>query len=188
MTTMRETAINKPLSGLELRALIERDFVDRLLPNEGSLSAHIAYGRVAYEIRLVMHTGNPLMPRTEISVESQPVGVNALAELKNDKGEVVRPARPELAAIERPVRGSSGITIGGTKLTRAINSPNAERVREGLPVPIEVRQQDGTKTIEKIVYPPEPGAGDGDMRVEDATEEARTAWNGLPSTDSQAAR
>jgi hypothetical protein len=177
MTTLKETAINKPLTGLELSTIIERDFRERLLPNEGSLSAHIAYGRCAYEIVLRLHTANPMMPVTEINVRSRAAGVNEIDERRDADGNVTREARPELAALEAaPLTDATNDSVGGTTLTRKITSPNAERVREGLPVPVEVRQQDGTKTVEQVVYPKQPGAGDGDVKVEDSTNEAKAAW------------
>ena len=157
MTTLRETAINKPLTGLELAEIIRRD-MERVIVGEGSLSAHIAYGRVGYEIILRIHTGNPYMPVTENSVRSRG---NA------DTPEVEAPP-----LVDAPADAS----IGGTTLTRTITSPNAERVREGLPVPVEVRQQDGTKTVENVVYPKAKDAGDGDVTVVDSTNEAKAAW------------
>jgi len=177
MTTLKETAINKPLTGTELGILIERDFRERLLPNEGSLSAHIAYGRCAYEIVLRLHTANPMMPVTEINVRSRAMGVNEIDELRDKDGAVIREAQPELAALEAaPLTDATNDSVGGTTLRRNVTSPNAERVREGLPVPVEVRQQDGTKTVENVVYPKQLGAGDGDVTVADSTNEAKTAW------------
>ena len=157
MTTLRETAINKPLTGLELGEIIRRD-MERVIQGEGSLSAHIAYGRVGYEIILRIHTGNPYMPVTENSVRSRP--------------DVATPEVEAPPLVDAPADAS----IGGTTLTRNITSPNAERVREGLPVPVEVRQQDGTKTVENVVYPKAKDAGDGDVTVVDSTNEAKAAW------------
>jgi hypothetical protein len=165
MTTLRETAINKPLTGLELSELIRRD-MERVITGEGSLSAHIAYGRCAYEIVLRIHTANSMMPLTENSIRSRAASTTELE------------AQPELAALEAPPLADAppDASIGGTTLTRRVTSPNAERVREGLPVPVEVRQQDGTKTVENVVYPKAADAGDGEVTVADSTNEAKTAW------------
>ena len=155
MPTMRETAINKPLSGLELRDLIRAD-CERLLANEGSLSAHIAYGRVGYQLILRLQTGNPMMPATEIEIKSKP--------------------RVDIPALEPVPLGGEGVTTGGTTVQRTVTSPNAERVREGLPVPIEVRQQDGTKTVERVVYPKPADMGDGNVAIVDSTADAKQTF------------
>jgi hypothetical protein len=157
MTTMRETAINKPLGGAELRELLRADF-ERLLAGEGALSNHIAYGRVGWQIILRLHTANPLSPVAEI--QSRPSG--------GTPG--VEPA---------PLRNLSPDdedAIGGTTLQRTITSPNAERVREGLPVPVETRQQDGTRQVEKIVYPRPKDMGDGEVTIVDSTADAKAAF------------
>jgi len=157
MTTLRETAINKPLTGLELSEIIRRD-MERVISGEGSLSAHIAYGRCAYEIVLRIHTANPMYPIAENSIRS--------------RSDVATPAVEAPPLVDAPDDAS----IGGTTLRRDITSPNVERVREGLPVPVEVRQQDGTKTVENVIYPKQADAGDGDVTVTDSTNEAKSAW------------
>jgi hypothetical protein len=180
MTTLRETAINKPLSGLELKQIIERDFATRLLPNEGSLSNHIAYGRVAYQIVLRLFTANPMMPATEISISSAAPSISQVIGVRDDSGGYIIEPHPELTAIEPPplrdVRDSDEPSIGGTTLQRTVTSPNSERVREGLPVPVEVRQQDGTKTVERILYPRVTGMGDSDVTIADSTADAKAAF------------
>jgi hypothetical protein len=167
MTTMRETAINRPLTGLECRELLRRDF-EKLLANEGSLSNHIAYARVGWQIILRLHTANPMMPGTEIEIKSRSASTQERAE------------SPALAAIETPplrdLVDADEASIGGMTLQRSIQSPNVERVREGLPIPVEVRQQDGTKTVEEIVYPKQPDAGDGEVTIADTTGDARAAF------------
>ena len=180
MPTLRETAINKPLTGAELRELLRRDF-DRLLANEGSLSNHIAYGRVGYELILRLHTANPLIPIAESQMKSRSPSVTELEGTKNSAGVEIAEPRPELAAVETPPLRNLGAedesSIGGTTLQRTITSPNAERIREGLPVPVEVRQQDGTKTIERIVYPRSKDMDpDGAVHIADSTADAKSAF------------
>jgi len=164
MPTMRETAINRPLTGTEMRELLRRDF-ERLLANEGSLSNHIAYGRVAWQIVLRLHTANPVMPLAESHIES-------------------RGSDPTTPNVETPpldgTTDADSPSIGGTTLQRTVTRPNYERVREGLPVPVEVRQQDGTKTVEQVVYPKPPDHGEGDVHVTDTTADAKAAF-GKPS-------
>jgi len=167
MPTARETVPNRALSGAELKRILADDF-ERLLANEGLLSDHIAFGRVGYDLRLDLHLDNPYHPESSISLKSRPVAGNLVA------------ASPELAAVESaPLADPSPeATVASRRRSRRITSPNAERVRVGLPVPVEVKQQDGTVTTEAITYPPEEAAkhGDGDVDEADVSDETRATW------------
>lgn len=153
MPTGSEKVINKALSGTELKEIIRED-CNKLLENEGILSAHVAFGRVAYDITLRLHLDNVYYPESTITMP----GSTPLTE----KIPLVDP--------------STDATLGATTLTRTITSPNSERVRVGMAIPVETRQQDSTRQIEMIKYPPQPELGEGDVKIEDTTAAAREAF------------
>lgn len=161
----RETVVNKALSGSELKRIMLADF-ERALDNDGLLSPHIAYGRISYTLIYRLHMDNPMRPESEMKVDSKPMGKN-----------VVERA-PEYAAIEHPPldNASDDSVVSATTVDRKIDSPNAERVRTGIPVPVRVKQMDGTTTEEQITYPPQPDLGEGDVTVTDSTDEAAKEW------------
>jgi hypothetical protein len=140
--TSKELVVNKGLSGEETKQLIRRDF-ERLLSNEGLLSPHVAYGRIAWDVRLRLHMQNPLLPESESHVKSQRAGRNIIAD------------EPGLAAVEplplTPAPDSA--TISASEISHEVSSPNLERVHAGLPVPVNVKQNDGTTTQEQVTYP-----------------------------------
>lgn len=163
--TSRETVVNKGLSGEEVKQLIRRDF-ERLLNNEGLLSAHVSYGRIAWDVRLRLHMENPMSPESDSQIGSQREGSNIIA------------TRPELAAIERlpltPAPASS--VVSGQEVSHTVESPNLERVHAGLPVPVMVKQNDGTTSQQQVVYPspdtdqfPPPT-----VKLEDVTDQVRS--------------
>src|SRR4029077_13785113 len=129
--TGRERVANKALSGDEIKSIIKEDF-DRLLSNEGLLSPHIAHGRIAYDITLRLHMDNPFNPESQSSTASRSIATN-----------IVRDS-PQLAAVEAlPLAAPSPEAVAaGDRISRVIDSPNAERLRMGMPVPVEVKQMD----------------------------------------------
>lgn len=153
MPSAKEAVVNKPLSGPELRELLLADF-ERLLANDGMLAPHIAYARVRYQIILRKHVDNPFQG---------PGGDESFV--------VSQPAPP----IADPTPDAE---VTGATLTREIDSPNAERLRSGMAIPIQRKQQDGTTITEQVKYPPEMAEqiGDGDVRIEDTTAEAGESW------------
>jgi hypothetical protein len=155
--TSRETVVNKPLSGLEIKEILRAHF-DRLLENEGMLGHYIAYGRLAYTITLQLHTDNPMQRETSISASSQK---------RNDQ-----------PGVEAPPLGdpSPGVVVAGSRLDYSIDSPNEERLRHGLTLPVVVRGQDGTTQTEQVKYPPQPELGAGDVKVADVSAATREAW------------
>lgn len=175
MPSSRETVVNRPLSGDELKRIILAD-AQRLVDNEGSLSPHIAYGRVSYTLTLQLHIDNPFVPDTRIEHESRAIAGNIVAE------------HPELAVIEKAplLDPSPDASIGGMELTRKIDSPNQERLREGMPIPVHVKQQDGTLSLESISYPADafPELGPGEVMIRDATEMTKQRF-GLIEQESQ---
>jgi hypothetical protein len=179
MPTGRETVVNKALSGDELKRIILAD-CQRLVDAEGMLSPHIAFGRVGYTISLKLHVDNPFIPDTTVEIASRTPSIQQLEK------------SPELAAIESaPLSSPSAESEpGAMDLTRTIDSPNAERLREGMPVPVQVKQQDGTTITESISYPPDsfPELGPGEVMIKDSTEMARQKWGLVEPSQKEAAR
>jgi hypothetical protein len=167
MPSSRETVVNRALSGDELKKIILADS-QRLVDNEGMLSPHCAFGRVGYTLTLRLHMDNAFASVSEITVASRPASIQQIE------------ANPALAALDSvPLKGASELAeVGALELTRQITSPNAERLREGMPVPVQVKQQDGTIATEQISYPADafPELGPGDVHIEDKTHEAAAAW------------
>ena len=153
MPTEGEKVVNKALSGIELKELIRLDMA-KLLENEQMLVAHVAFGRVAYDITLRIHMDNVFYPTSTITMPGDT--------LKTEPIPLVDP--------------SENATLGATTLTRTITSPNAERIRVGMPVPVITRAQDSTRQVEMIQYPPQPELGEGDVTITDTTPAAREAF------------
>lgn len=166
--TAAEKIPNRPLSGTELRKLILEDIDRRLLEGEALLSGYMGFGRVAYRANLTLFLDNPLHPESKNFIDSRPASKQELE------------ARPELAAVEPPpLRDPSPeAVISSYTLDRSIDSPNAERLRAGMPVPVEVKQQDGTTITEQISYPPSDDI-EVNVTITDTTAAARAAA-GLP--------
>lgn len=170
MPSAREITLNTALSGDELRQIILAD-VPRLLAAEGMLASNTAFGRVSYTLALKLHLDNPFFPSSVTTLPSVPATPQQVE------------ATPALAAIERPpLAPSSTRAVGGTVAHRDITSPNVERVRLGIPVPVLVEQQDGTKTTERIKYPASDASDDDGLRVVDETEARRLGWNIIEDT------
>ena len=163
--TSRETVPNRALSGTELKRLILAD-TQAMLDGDGLLSPYIAYGRVSYSVTVRLHMDNPLTPESSTTRTSRTQATGAVA------------ADSTLAAVEpAPLAGASdAAVVSATRRTRTIDSPNAERLRTGLPVPVEVKQSDGTTHTETIQYPPDPSLGDRTARDEDVTAETSADW------------
>lgn len=169
MPSNKETVVNKALSGDELKKIILADFA-RLADNEGMLSSCVAFGKVGYSIVLSLHMDNPHVPDTKIELTSKPIAHNLI----NDDNR-------ELEAIDTaPLPSPSPIAeVGALELTRKIDNPNAERLRNEIPIPVITRGHDGTTQTEQILYPPDhfPELGPGEVMLKDATEMTRAAWN-----------
>ena len=171
MPSSREVVLNLALSGDELKAVIKAD-VDRLLAAEGMLVSNAAFGKVAYTLALKLYLDNPFFPESLTRVDSQPIPAAKME------------ATPAMVAITRPPLPPSPTRgVGGTVLHRDIASPNVERVRLGIPIPVLVAQQDGTKTVEKVQYPqPDPPAEDAYVWTIDETEARRRGYNIIEDT------
>lgn len=156
MTLATETVVNRALSGEELKTILRADF-ERLLEGEGLLSHYLAYGRISYDVTLRLHLDNPMMRESTVVVATK----------KSADGVISPP----------PLAGTTESAVAsGTRVERSIDSPNAERLRAGIPIPVRAPQQDGTVTTELVKYPPDPSLGPGDVKVTDVTPEVRQAW------------
>jgi hypothetical protein len=167
--TGRETVVNKALSGDEVKALLRLDF-ERLLANEGLLSTHMAYGRIGWDFRLRLHMTNWMAPESESTLASRNPGQNLVRD------------NPKLAAVSTPpleVPPDSQSIVSASEISHSVTSPNSERVTAGIPIPVIVRQQDGTTSEQKITYPaPEAGAlVPENIKITDKSLEARQDWN-----------
>jgi hypothetical protein len=165
--TSRETVVNKALTGSEVKELLRRDF-ERQLASEGLLSEYISYGRVSWDIRLRLHMTNWMNPESESVLPSRPIATNLVD------------TDPALAAVEAPPLslspGEESI-VSASELTHSIDSPNLERVNSGMPIPVMVKQHDGTVSEQKVTYPEPPdGTPAPDITIQDQSAEARQDW------------
>jgi len=150
---LNEKVVNKGLSGEELKRLIEHDVIHKLLPNEGLLSPYVSFGRFGYTITLKLHLDQPELR------DYPPITVKG--------GESVPLVGP-----------SEKAEVAAHTLTRTIDSPNAERVRVGIPIPITKKGLDGTIQQEMVTYPPQPELGDGNVKLDmdESTVELKKEW------------
>lgn len=167
MPAASETVPNRPLDMSELRQLLEKDFT-RLLDGHSILASPMAFGRVSYRITLVITSEQGENYDIFLDSRSQP----------QDK---VRNQESLAAVTAHPMPNQTELTKTLTReLQRNISSPNRERLREGLPVPVEVKNRDGGTRTEAIQYHPDPTmaedvriTGDDLPPIEDIPEEYR---------------
>jgi len=174
MPSSREIVVNTALSGDELRQILLADF-PRLLAAEGMLRSNAAFGRVSYTIALRLELDNPFFPESTTRITSLPVDPKQAE------------ADPTLKALERPPLASPSPDAGsgGTVARRKIDSPNAERLRMGLPVPVLVDQQDGTRSQQYVQYPAPPGSGDTGLSIVDESKARDLGWNIIDASKDQ---
>jgi len=149
--TQSEKVVNRALSGDELKSYI-REVFNKLLENEGMLSPNIAFGRVGGIIKLTLHLDNAYFPESSSTIEF------------GDKIPL-SDATPESEVAEQTA-------------TWTMDNPNAERVRLGLPVPVETKQLDGTRQVEHIKYPEEmvEDLPPQQVTISDTTVEVKKRW------------
>jgi hypothetical protein len=184
MPARQELVANRPLRGDELAKIILADVTD-ILARDCMMTSRVAYGRIAYEIKVVLHMDNPAFKESETVIRAKAPSDNMVE------------ARPELAAIEggpplakpwsstcancdRPESEHDGdeklcrvnagelITrwepstnsyVSATQRDRTIDSPNVARIEHGLPITV-IRQGHDTggnamSVEEGVLYPPE---------------------------------
>ena len=176
MPTSKELVANRPLRGDELSKIVLADVSD-VLNRDCMFTSRVAYGRVAYEVRITLHMDNPTFPQSTTILGSKPRSDN----------EVER--QPELGAIQgRPPlpQPSAESYASVVERHRDIDSPNATRIEHGLPISVVRTGHDtGGNPIsveEGVVYPPESVEGMTPEPVDtDLTRIAKQAWaSGTP--------
>ncbi len=167
--TQREIVAQRPLKSTELAQIILDDVKD-ILSTNGMTTGQIAYGRVAYEIRVTLHIDNPAYPTDTTIVRS-----------KGRSGQQ-KEETPELVAIEPgPLKDTTDEAfLSSTERHRDIQSPNAARVEHSLPITVLRREQDGQTREELVTYSadalegvPNPNPDPIDIDVSDL---AREEW------------
>lgn len=140
--TQREIVAQRPLQGAELSKIIIAD-VTRVLADSGMFCGHVAYGRCAYEVRVILHLDNPAYPTVTETARSAPYPRDVT---EGEHGQ------PELASVERlPLRDTSDDAyLAADELHREIASPNAARVEHGLPITV-IRRDQNSETREELV-------------------------------------
>lgn len=159
MPARSELVSNRPLRGDELAKIIEADVHD-VLSRDCMMTSRVAYGRISYELRVVLHMDNPAFPQSETIIRAKRPSDNLLD------------LQPELAAIEGAPPLAKPLTedayVSATQRNRAIDSPNVARIEHGLPISV-VRQGRDTggnaisveegvlypkETVEDVIVPP----------------------------------
>lgn len=145
MVTSKEMVHQRPLAGTELAKIIVAD-VEHILSNSGCFTGHIAYGRCAYEVRVILHLDNPAYPTVTETARSKAYPRDVT---EGEHGQ------PELEAIESlPLRNTGpDAYLAADELHREILSPNAARVEHGLPITVIRREQNSETREESVLYP-----------------------------------
>lgn len=166
--TTSERVPNRALSATELRQLLSTDF-ERLLDNLSLLQSCSSFARVGWDLRIAIHIDNAMQGEHGIQDRSKPVAGNIINGSTGATPASRREPRPQLAAVTTiPVPDASdSAQLEAKSLHRDVDSPNVERLRNGLPVPIERRQADSTTVLECVTYPPDDTLGDGAVVVSD---------------------
>lgn len=166
--TASEKVPNRALSATELRQLLSTDF-ERLLDNLSLLQSCSSFARVGWDLRIAIHIDNAMQGEHGIQDRSRAVAGNIINGSTGATPASRREPRPELAAVTTiPVPDASdSAQLEAKSLHRDVDSPNVERLRNGLPVPIERRQADSTTVLEHVTYPPDDTLGDGAVVVSD---------------------
>lgn len=151
MPLSSEVVRQKPLGGLEVIELLVNDLRD-LLGRDGMFAAHVGYGRLAWKIRVELQMDNISYPTHVASRSSQKTkekeGVESFP-LPEPKGKV------RAKDLER---------------SRRVESPNAARIENGLPITVQAVSQGKLVThelkYEKEGLPSQPAPEDLDRSKE----------------------
>lgn len=156
-----EVVPNRPLSALEVRELIRRDF-DRMLDQFSPLQSMAAFGRSSWQLKLTFITETGAQ---DTFIDSRPHAVNIITGEGRNKQSL--PAPEQFKNVRPHPLQSALARAAGITLKREATSPNAERLRSGLPVPVDVKQNDGQVRQETIQYQPDPTMQDNVQIVEE---------------------
>lgn len=180
MPASNERVPNRPLSGIELRTIIQKD-VAKILERDGMFTGNIAYNRVAYEVRVSLHAEIAGMPEYLSTTLSRPASKQEIE------------ADPALSAIEEGgkalVNASDESVVSSTETTREIKSPNASRVEHDMPLPLGKLNAEGRE--ETITYEgdkPDPASVGNRSETKDTSEGQEIRWRGDKKTKRKAGR
>lgn len=158
---------NRMLSGTELAEIIQKH-VARVLGSDGMLTGRIAYGRVAYEVRVTLHLDNPCYPEHVSVTTSTPMSIQQIE------------GNPTLAAIlTAPLQDlTPDADLVAIEVQVQVQSPNVERIVNGMPLTQTVRV-DGIPIDKEVRYTgdiPDPATVGNTVAHVDKTEEQKTKW------------
>ncbi len=161
MPASNEVVGNRPLSGDELKQILIRDFT-RMLERDGMFSGHMGYRRVGFKIKLQMHLDNAMFPEHANEFTSRDPARNA-------KG-------PDAFIVAPPIPDATNDVVVGVEHERIIDSPNASRLQEGMPVQVPSRDLQTGRMVEKpVVYGSEGVKGD-QTTTRDVSKETAAEW------------
>lgn len=165
MPPTNERIQNKPLSGVELKEIILKDFAD-MLDRDGMFSNNLGYPRVVYEVRLSLHLDNPLYPQHVSTRPSRPASKQQVE------------ANSAMAAIESPpLNNPDQDVVSSREVSAAIMSPNMARIEHDMPLKNTVRGDEkdvkymGDKPSEE-----EQKAVGNTKTIKDTSEQQAVAW------------
>lgn len=161
MPASNELIGNRPLSGSELKQILIRDFT-RMLDRDGMFQGHMGYRRAAFKIKLQMHLDNALYPEHTNEFTSRDPARNA------------KPPDTYIAA--PPIKDAENDVVVGVEHEREINSPNATRLQEGMPVQVPSRDPSTGRIVEKPVVYDGAGVKEDNMSHKDISKETAAEW------------
>jgi len=96
--------------------------VDRLLSNFGEINSYVAYSKVGWRVVVTLQTGNAFRPEVSSDIEG---------------------------GDELPIEDA---VTSAHEIEHQVESPNVERVHAGIPIPVKVKELDGTTVEKRITY------------------------------------
>lgn len=158
MPLNQETIPNKPLNGIEIRDLMMRD-LEKMLANDCMVSDNLAYGRISWKLRYSLNFDNPVLQNSEISYATRP-------HAHNDPNKI---DQLEAFPLEKP---STEAVFSSSEAERNVESPNAERLRAGIPVEVQTIDDEGKRVGKLVQYENSPDNPDT-LSIRDVTDEER---------------
>lgn len=174
MTLSRELVPNLPLAGDELARLILAD-AQALIDGDCMLSRSVAYGRCSYELRLTIHVDNPAFPLSESSFRSRR---RATQEVSADAALSAVESHPLVAPT------SADAFLSASERHRDMESPNAARVAQGLPVTVVTRESSGRHAEKSVMYPVDYADGANPPPIDADVSAHEAARLGIPDSTS----
>lgn len=148
MPLSSEVVPNKALSGSELAQLMLHDLA-QVLERDGMFTHYVAYGRVAYKVRIEIQMDNPTFPRHEVQTRA--------------RAKVGTPLEGEPPLAQPTSEDALDMIL---ERDRVVDSPNAARVESGQPITVQIVQEGKLRTKEVRFDPddvPEPQVVDRDL-------------------------